>query len=138
MFELGEKRIKSVKISKGEEFILFVPQYGDVILFEAVGDCCSETWFSDIIGLHNLLNQEVFGVEMLELPEPQDNRTRQEYDQAYGWRLKTKRGHCDILYRNSSNGYYGGWSSKVEDPQRIVKILENNEFVEITDDDWQA
>ena len=104
MFELGETVIKSVKVSEGEQYILFLPHYEDGFLFEAVGDCCSETWFSDIVGLHNLLNRKITGVEMLELPQPQDDRTRQEYDEAYGVRLKTEKGHCDIIYRNSSNG----------------------------------
>lgn len=138
MFTLGGKVINSVKISEGEQYILFTRLYEEGFLFEAVGDCCSETWYSDIIGLHNLINREIYGVEILELPEPQDDRSRQEYDEAYGVRLKTVKGHCDIIYRNSSNGYYGGWSEQVKDLKRYKEILENNKFVEITENDWQA
>lgn len=138
MFELGEKVITGVKISEGEQYILFIPNYGECLLFEAIADCCSETWYSDIIGLHNLLNRLISGVEILKMPQPQDDRSRQEYDEAYGFRLKTDKGHCDIIYRNSSNGFYGGWSEQVKDLKRYKEILENNKFVEITENDWQA
>lgn len=37
-----------------------------------------------------------------------DGRTRQKYDEAYGYKIFTDKGQADIIFRNSSNGYYGG------------------------------
>lgn len=71
-------------------------------------DCCSETWFADVVGAEHLIGGYVRGIELLELPQPSDERSRQERDEAYGVRLTTNTGHCEIVYRNSSNGYYGG------------------------------
>ena len=95
-------------------------------------DCCSETWFADLIGVGNLLGQIVTGVEILELPPPQDERSRQESDEAYGVRLKTALGHCDVIYRNSSNGYYGGSAEDMRDEEGQAL-----DWLEIKGD-WQA
>jgi hypothetical protein len=76
------------------------------------GDYCSESWFADLVGVHNVIGREVISVETIPLPEwvnVEDGRTRQEYDEAYGLRISTDGGTCDVIYRNSSNGYYGGW-----------------------------
>lgn len=80
------------------------------IEFPLDSDCCSESWWADIVGTEALINQRVMGIEELEMPDvPEDDkRSRQEYDQAYGYRLKTRVGYVDLVFRNSSNGYYGG------------------------------
>lgn len=43
-----------------------------------------------------------------------DGRTRQECDEAYGYKIFTDKGQADIIFRNSSNGYYGGSLNGVE------------------------
>lgn len=37
-----------------------------------------------------------------------DGRSRQEVDSLYGQKITTDKGYADIVYRNSSNEYYGG------------------------------
>jgi hypothetical protein len=131
-------RIAKVYISEGEQEIAFVPHYGEPLLIGTDADCCSETWFADIVGLSNLIidkhvySNEVRGVEILDLPEPEDGRTRQEEDKAYGLKITTCKGLCDIVYRNSSNGYYGG----------DVYLIDNKKFEDFTwreiTEDWSA
>lgn len=75
---------------------------------ETEADCCSETWFADVLNPEALSYAYIIGVEILDLPNPEDSRTRQESDSAYGFTLKTNKGVCTIIYRNSSNGYYCG------------------------------
>jgi hypothetical protein len=41
---------------------------------------------------------------------PEDGRTRQEFDAIYGVKLTTSQGAPTFVFRNSSNGYYGGWA----------------------------
>lgn len=125
------KLVRNIFVSDDQQYIRFDVGYNQVIFFETYGDCCSETWFADVIGVRNLLDCDITGIEILELPDPDDGRTRQEVDSAYGVRLKTKAGDCDVIYRNSSNGYYGGSASTTTHvPEGVV-------WEKITTD-WQA
>src|SRR5690348_15728613 len=72
------------------------------------GGCCSETWFSDVTGFRAILGEvgspnPITSAEEIPMPSPQDKRTRQEYDRAYGIVLRTDRGACTMVFRNSSN-----------------------------------
>ncbi len=72
-------------------------------------DCCSETWFADIIGVKALLEGGgILRSESKSLDLPQDNRCRQTFDEFYSIELTTNRGVCTFAFRNSSDGYYGG------------------------------
>lgn len=82
------------------------------LVMDTDGDCCSESWWADAIGVKQLLaGSRVTAAEEIDMPTPEDNRTRQEQDQAYGLKITTDRGVCTLVFRNSSNGYYGGWGS---------------------------
>lgn len=139
MKELFKEYVSRVLVSKGEHYLLVYSGRETLALYEATGDCCSESWFADIVGIDNLKNAVVIGIKVLnvELPEG-DTRTRQEYDEVYGYRLTTHKGDCDIIFRNSSNGYYGGELTQVSDPKQVEEILSSEVFVEITENDWQA
>lgn len=92
----------------------YVKEQTEPIIYICEGDCCSETWFADIIGVQSLLQQEVIDVAEMSTEKSlsnyniNDGRGRQEYDEVYGYRLMTRLGTCDFVFRNSSNGYYGG------------------------------
>lgn len=88
------------------------------VSYQTESDCCSETWFADICGVAALLGATVRKVEAIEAhdaPEG-DKRSRQESDIIYGVKITTDRGQCDVIYRNSSNGYYGGSCSRMRVP----------------------
>lgn len=78
------------------------------ILWETDADCCSETWFADLIGYAHLRGQTVTRVVEVDLPHEDGGRTRQEHDMIFGIDLYTSAGVCSLIFRNSSNGYYGG------------------------------
>lgn len=107
MNELIGKRITNIEISNNESAMRFTTD-GGVFVYLTEGDCCSETWFSEILNLDNLINHTVASVEELQLPHYDDGNTRQEYDSFYGYQIITDAGHCTIVFRSSSNGYYGG------------------------------
>ena len=95
----------------GEHFLRLTTDDGDRFV-TAIGDCCSETWFADITGFDALIGSPVLSVDQPALEDrPNDGRGRQEEDAYYGITITTAKGRCDIVYRNSSNGYYGGWCS---------------------------
>ncbi len=112
MNELINKVIKKIQLdSKNQHVLKFTTSTNEELYYQTWGDCCSDTWFADIIGVQNLLDSQVNSVEKLEFDSQKikpDGRCRQEVDQYYGFKLITNRGFCDIIFRNSSNGYYGG------------------------------
>ena len=110
MQELIGKHITSVFIGQGESSIKFTSD--DIsFVFNCDADCCAETWFSEILNLDALTNHTVAEVQELDLPHHHDGNGRQEYDSFYGYLLITDAGHCTIVFRCSSNGYYGGTCS---------------------------
>ncbi len=133
MKALVGKRITGIFVGTGDETLLFKTDKGDVV-YSTDADCCSETWFADITGVDNLLGAIVRQAEDIENPDTntEDGRTRQQDDKAYGVKLVTDRGYADIIYRNSSNGYYGGSISKDDHGEYSTEGMKK-----ITDD-WSA
>jgi hypothetical protein len=128
-------RVKTILVSPDQEELVFRLHNGCDVVLITTADCCSETWFADIIGVSSLLNEFITGVNILPDTDPEDDRSRQCYDTAYGFTLSTQKGVTTIAYRNSSNGYYGG--------DCIALVTENYDrdnlrgFKQITED-WSA
>ncbi len=140
MKELLNKTITKVEIGRDNTLLVFVTDLEERIGYESEGDCCSVSWFSNITGLENLIGQEVLEVVAREewtAGEQTDAEElyKKEYGYEpeslalYGWMLKTKKGTCDIEFRNESNGYYGGWC---EYHPRMDSF--HDEFVEVKED----
>lgn len=130
MQELVGRTINRVFVSEDEEFLKFETDVG-LITFHACGDCCSESWFADILGIDALLDGKVRSVDEIPLPNYNlnDGRCRQDVDEVYGYCIRTNHGSAVIAFRNSSNGYYGG---SVERSRELPNI-----WSEITKD-WSA
>lgn len=132
MKELIGKKVNAVYVGNADEVLLFSTDDGP-IAYETYGDCCSETWFADIIGVSALIGGVVRTVED-SVPEnynEDDGRGRQECEEVYGHKITTDKGYVDIVYRNSSNGYYGGschLMGVAPSPEGMVQIT----------DDWKA
>lgn len=104
MQELIGKTIVGMSISADAQFLVFNTNEGEVAYY-AEGDCCSNSWFENISGVNNV--GQVISVADINMPEP--DQGDHECLRAYGIRIATNIGHIIIEYRNSSNGYYGGW-----------------------------
>lgn len=129
MQELVGKKINAIFVDAEDQDVLQFKTDGGDVIYEGYGDCCSETWFADITGFDALIGGTVISVETVEMPDPEDGRSRQDYDKVYGYKIITDKGHADIVYRNSSNGYYGGSCD--------LTTKESNNMTQITDD-WSA
>lgn len=131
MKELIGKKILGLRISEDQTELAFDTDQGE-IAYQTYGDCCSETWFADITGVNALIGGTVSVAEEVDMDgyNVDDGRCRQDYDSAYGWKIATNKGYADIVFRNSSNGYYGGWIDLMLNPSSYSTIA-------ITDD-WQA
>jgi hypothetical protein len=104
--ELIGKTVTEIRINETNCMLYFRTSDG-VIKWEAFGDCCSHSWFNDILIIPNLIGHQVMSVEDLGDIESFD----QGYDliQVYGYRIVTANGFTEVIFRNESNGYYGGY-----------------------------
>lgn len=146
MNELTNKIVRKIELDlNNQHYLKFTTNEGELI-YRTEGDCCSETWFADIVGINSLLNSKINKVEKIKTEQVKDSdaeygqwsikgynlndgRCRQDYDQIYGYKIHTNKGITDIIFRNSSNGYYGGSIIFLD------KMYDNKvEFKEITED----
>lgn len=106
MNELIGKKIKQI-FRNGDRELYFRLKGGKVLGYRTEGDCCSSSWFQHLDGIEALLDATVESIDSrcdtLKIDE-WDSRTLQ-----YGIGIRTDKGYATIEYRNSSNGYYGGW-----------------------------
>ncbi len=129
---LRGRTISEVYVDPEYELMFLVANEG-TLRMSLSGDCCSNSWFSDIYNFDALIGV-VSDAREIELPDydVDDGRTRQESDSAYGVEVSTNKGTAKIVFRNSSNGYYGGWLQDVEQVDSLPDGL-----ARITDD-WKA
>lgn len=124
MKELIGKTITKIEIDKdNQHYICFTDSEGNAWCYHAEGDCCSESWFYHILGFSGT-PVKVLNVAEVEMPNGytyvvnHDGKSRQEEDQIYGYKLTVEgnswQRHIDVEFRNSSNGYYGGWLSLID------------------------
>jgi hypothetical protein len=148
MEHLVGKTISSIQVNQDQQLLKFTTNTGEEIIYEAVGDCCSSTWFADIIfyGGRYAFPFSVTKVEEIEVPRfvnrmaDKDGRGRQEYEEVYGYNIVASKAiSIQIVYRNSSNGYYGGWCELFEtlNSKHAQKILDECVWTNITED-WSA
>jgi len=97
---------KIIGIFPKSECIIFDTDKGG-LSYTVEGDCCSYSWFESIQGVDALLLGTVTEVEELFIDSWTDETD--ELIQSYGFKIKTNKGYATIEFRNSSNGYYGGW-----------------------------
>lgn len=120
MKELEGRYIVSIYRS-GDEMLIFQTDKG-LISFLVEGDCCSRSWIEHFEGVEALLGKTVISTEDIMInnvfPRNEYDETidehgnAHEYLQSYGVKLTTTAGRAQIEYRNSSNGYYGGWMNE--------------------------
>jgi hypothetical protein len=85
--------------------LTFTTAEGDYV-YDAFGDCCSESWIESTDPL-----EELAGATILRIEEAETQRvdgTRDEVDDIDFVTFVTTKGYWHLEFRNSSNGYYGG------------------------------
>lgn len=115
------KKVLAVRVS--EQFLVFETDQG-LVAFSVEGDCCSHSYFYDIVGADKLLaNGPVVSASELDLS---DRSFYEDYEdiQVYGYEFVSEHPIWGeqttvVSFRNSSNGYYGGWMNSVDQPGRL-------------------
>ena len=98
-----------------------------VRFFETEGDCCSTSWFEEIFNIDALIGGKVQAVE--DIPDMPEAPNPLKEDQLYGIKVTTSKGTAKIVFRNSSNGYYGGYIQECT-PKYCARV----EFEPVTTD----
>ena len=131
MYELKGNIVRKVFVGEGEGHMDFVCD-DHIWRFEVDGDCCSESWFSDVYNFGALIDSEVRSVSEVDMPSynTEDGKCRQESDQVYGFEIYTGKGVATVVFRNSSNGYYGGSCKEGQ----MVRVAEGKEIT----GDWSS
>lgn len=123
------QRVSAVYFS--EDLLTFVNDVGHTLSFQVEGDCCSHSYFADFVGLDKLLGNKVIEVGEIELTD--DDKALlahygvkheipwEDYEdiKVYGYKIVTEHPQWGPVtsvfsFRNSSNGYYGGWMTNVQ------------------------
>lgn len=127
--ELGVPQTEATRIHE----LLSDHCWRPLLYFPFESDCCSETWLADVVNFDAMIGSPVLAVYDVELPPgshlTDESRTHQESDQIMGWDIRTAKGVCTLVVRNSSNGYYGGSVLSCELMDSV-----NSGWIQITED----
>lgn len=127
--ELMGRKILGLQLDDAKVYVNFITDQGDV-LYGCYADCCSESWINHINGVSELVGgtvEDVDEVDFYALLKVEPEATKQDFDQVLFHRVKTEKGWCTFEFRNSSNGYYGGWLEEVPKPPNEVEMLNTTE-----------
>ena len=101
--------LESVEVSDDKDTVTFRLQSGEGFKYEVHGDCCSYSWIE-----HVTVPSDVAGAPIVEVKDSGEVREfvkDYEHIAVYQTSFVTPKGEIVLEYRNSSNGYYGGWLS---------------------------
>jgi uncharacterized protein (TIGR02996 family) len=103
-----------VSIHRADAELEFDVRGQEAIRYSFEGDCCSTSWLFRVRGVTQCLGKAVVAIVEINTDDvnPDDGLGRQESESIYGVGLLMESGDIlEIVYRNSSNGYYGGGPS---------------------------
>ena len=103
MNELIGKKITG--LSRITDQVLIFDTPSESVAYQTDSECCSETWFDALEGVDNLIGHTVCSVEALSFGQIDDG---DNIIQPYGYKVTTDAGSFLLIFRNKSNGYYGG------------------------------
>lgn len=129
MDDLVGKTVESVYVSSDQTVLVVLHDEGFSV-YNCYGDCGSATWIADLVGVTSLLGHVVASAEEIDIDVVNDGRSSQGEDCFYGIKLKTSGGYVDIIYRNNSNGFYGGSLERLTD----AELPELGAMIKVEDD----
>lgn len=133
---LDGKTVVAIDVCDEEEAIRFRFDEGEPVIWQVEGDCCSHSYWHEAFGLNQIRGATVVAARSIELPELPHAEDGSDYSggeciQAYGVCIVTDKGAGTLVFRNSSNGYYGGWCELA-----TTNRWTNNKWRTILAGDW--
>lgn len=102
------RKLKSVSLSADKGTLTVEAQDGQTLKFGVEGDCCSHSWIE-----HLETPKDLDGATVIECSNQGvgeiDSGDEYECLRGYQTIIQTDKGEITMEYRNSSNGYYGGY-----------------------------
>jgi hypothetical protein len=113
------RMVTKLEVGDDGNYLRFTFDDHRVAEFVAYGDCCSHTWVNDLNGVDALLGYLIVSCVTKEMDKPDEDEDEDDGDvvQHYGYTITTQKGYFDLLFRTSSNGYYGGSLDLVDDEE---------------------
>lgn len=101
--------LASVALNTSDE-VVFTFQDGGIRRFGVYGDCCSHSWIEHLEMPGPIAGARILSVED-SAPITQDHDQHDDDGEisVYNTSFKTDRGAIVLEFRNSSNGFYGGF-----------------------------
>lgn len=106
------KALSAVEIAADKESFVLRFTDGSRAVYLVEGDCCSYSWVEHVDVPPDALGQPILSVEEYDV-ETVEEHPEHDCLQVYQTRLETTKGTVALEYRNSSNGYYGGYITRV-------------------------
>jgi hypothetical protein len=103
------KKIKGVVLHGDHTVLTFILEDGGKCIYVATGDCCSRSWIEHITVPDDIKGALVTKVKEFTGQEIGGSKHREDVTVSYQTSFVTDKGEIIVEYRNSSNGYYGGW-----------------------------
>lgn len=102
-----DRHINQALISIDDNYLMYWQVDNQWYVLQAVGDCCSFSWYEHCDGGSNLQDAKLLDFEDIDIGT---DEAKDEYDviKVNMLKFKTSKGYCTIEFRNSSNGYYSG------------------------------
>lgn len=110
------KTISKIYVSEDKDYIAFESkESGELHCFVTQGECCSDSWISDVFS-----DKGAFPMKVLSVREHVYKEEKDEDDEGliktYMIDLVGEDGEkITVFFKNSSNGYYGGTIEKYDD-----------------------
>lgn len=123
---------KILGIFWSEDYLVFETDHGKVA-YTVDGDCCSHSYFHDFLGVRKLITGgpviSMQEVEMGEVDVLPGDKYADDSIAAYGFEIVVEDPRFGevtavLSFRNSSNGYYGGWMEPVSDPEQVTGLTQ--------------
>ncbi|GAC1618041.1 MAG: hypothetical protein NVS9B1_27280 [Candidatus Dormibacteraceae bacterium] len=99
--------IRRVAISEDQVAVVLELMDGQTFAARTEGDCCSSSWVEHLTVPPDIEGATIIGVARL--GEHTEINSTDDCLSVYHTAIPTTAGEIVIEYRNSSNGYYGGW-----------------------------
>jgi len=101
------RTVFAVSITQDKEGICFHTDGGDR-WYRTERDCCNSVWLNHVQGVRSLWGEEVLGIDEYGWVDTTPTPDLDEYEECLSVSIRTRKGTCDLEFRNNHNGYYGG------------------------------
>lgn len=114
MDPLVGKHVWSAALNDDGELVVEFMEGGTPAVFRPEGDCCSSTWIEHLTVPRGIRGAAITAVKDAEGTDPTpEEEAQHECLAVYASAIVTDKGEIVVEYRNSSNGYYGGFLTLV-------------------------